>query len=218
MILRKFASPDNLDSFSSKFRRKRFLLFLDFLKRNKIEDPKIIDVGGTCNYWELMNSDHQNNFKPVIVNISNEHLLSENYNSIIGDGKSLSFIKDKSFDVAYSNSMIEHLSSLDEQTEMAISIKRVAKHYFIQTPAFIFPIEPHFLFPFFHWLPKKIRIFLVLNFNLGWFNKCKNKAEAENLISSIRIMKKRELQKKFYDSKIVTERFFLIAKSYIVIK
>jgi len=215
-ILRKYASSDNLNSFGSRFRKKRFDLFLDYLKKIKMEDPKIIDIGGTCNYWNLMNRIHQKNFKPVIVNISKEHLLNESCNGIKGDGKLLSFIKDKSFDFAYSNSMIEHLSSLDDQLEMAKNIKRVAKFYFVQTPAFAFPLEPHFLFPFFHWLPRKVRILLVSRFNLGWFSRCKNEIEAEKLVDSIRIMKKKELKLIFRDSKIITERFFFIPKSYIV--
>ena len=103
--------------------------------------------------------------------------------------------------------MIEHLSSLDAQIEMVKNIQRVAKFCFVQTPAFIFPLEPHFLFPFFHWLPRKIKILLVSRFNLGWFKRSNNNIEAENLVDSIRIMKKNEIKRVFKDVKIITERF-----------
>ncbi|MBT8379452.1 MAG: class I SAM-dependent methyltransferase [Ignavibacteria bacterium] len=215
-ILRKYASTDNFNSFSSNFRKRRFLLFLDFLKNINVENPKIIDIGGTCNYWDLMNKHHQKEIKPVVVNISEEQLKNENCFGIRGDGKSLSFIKDKSCDVVYSNSMIEHLSSLDAQIEMVKNIQRVATFCFVQTPAFISPLEPHFLFPFFHWLPRKVRIKLVSNFSLGWFEKCQNQLEAEKLIDSIRIMKKKELKLIFENAKIITERYFFIPKSYLI--
>jgi len=214
--LRKFAAGDDLNYFSSRFRVKRFKTFLDFLKKTKMESPKIIDIGGTCNYWELMNMHFHKNFKPIVVNFSKDCLKHDNCTGIRGDGKSLSFLKDNTFDIAYSNSMIEHLSSLKEQSEMARNINRIAENYFLQTPAFVFPLEPHFLFPFFHWLPKNIRIWLVFHFNLGWFERCKNQIEAENLVDSIRIMKKKELKLIFVNAKIITERFFLIPKSYIV--
>lgn len=214
--LRKLAVSDDLNRFSSRFREKRFGTFLGFLKKLEMENPKIIDIGGTCNYWELMNAHHRRDFKPIIVNISKDCLKNDNCNGIKGDGKSLLFIKDKSLDVAYSNSMIEHLLSLEEQSEMARNINRIAKNYFLQTPAFIFPFEPHFLLPIFHWLPRKIRIFLVSKFNLGWFERCNNQMEAEILVDSIRIMKKKELKLIFINVKIITERFFFIPKSYIV--
>jgi len=214
--LRKLAASDDLNYFSSRFRVKRFAIFLGFLKKIKMENPKIIDIGGTCNYWELMNTHHRKNFKPIIVNISKDCLKNYICNGIKGDGKSLLFIKDKSLDVAYSNSMIEHLLSFEEQSEMARNINRIAKNYFLQTPAFVFPLEPHFLFPFFHWLPRKVRMLLVSKFKLGWFERCKNKMEAEKLVDSIRIMKKKEIKQIFGNVEIITERFFFIPKSYMV--
>ena len=36
-------------------------------------------------------------------------------------------------------------------------VRRVARGWFVQTPAYSFPIEPHALLPFAHWLPPRLR-------------------------------------------------------------
>ena len=60
------------------------------------------------------------------------------------------------FDLAYSSSLIEHLAP-GERAAFAAEVRRVARGWFVQTPAFSFPIEPHALLPFAHWLPPRVR-------------------------------------------------------------
>jgi Methyltransferase domain len=64
--------------------------------------------------------------------------------------------EDGRFDLAYSSSVIEHLSPADRPA-FAREVRRVARGFFVQTPAWSFPIEPHALLPFAHWLPPRIR-------------------------------------------------------------
>ena len=75
---------------------------------------------------------------------------------------------------------------------MASEVQRVAKRYFIQTPNRYFPIEPHFLFPLFQFLPISIRVWLVMNLNVGWGNKWSNEKDAEEFITSIKLFSKRD--------------------------
>jgi hypothetical protein len=215
-IFRKLASNKNPSSLSSRMRKKRFKIFHDCLNSIGYKQPGIIDVGGTSSYWAIIDKQFSMHFKLVICNITKAELKGKKYPSIVGNAQSLSFIKERTFDIAYSNSVIEHFPSFEEQVEMVNNIKRIAKYFFIQTPAFIFPFEPHFLFPIFHWLPRRFRIGLVLQFNLGWFQKCANKIEASHLIDSIRILRKSELKILFKDAKIIKERFFFIPKSYLI--
>ncbi len=60
------------------------------------------------------------------------------------------------FDLAYSSSLIEHLAP-GERPAFAAEVRRVARGWFVQTPAFSFPIEPHALLPFAHWLSPRAR-------------------------------------------------------------
>jgi SAM-dependent methyltransferase len=63
---------------------------------------------------------------------------------------------DRFFDLVYCSSVIEHVPP-PRRAAFASEIRRVGKGWFVQTPAFSFPIEPHALLPAAHWLPVPIR-------------------------------------------------------------
>jgi len=63
---------------------------------------------------------------------------------------------DGAFDLAYSNSLIEHLAPAT-RAAFAAEVRRVARGWWVQTPAYGFPVEPHALLPFAHWLPVGLR-------------------------------------------------------------
>jgi SAM-dependent methyltransferase len=63
---------------------------------------------------------------------------------------------DGEFDLAYSNSLIEHLPPA-ARAAFAAEVRRVARGWWVQTPAYSFPIEPHALLPAAHWLPVPLR-------------------------------------------------------------
>jgi SAM-dependent methyltransferase len=64
--------------------------------------------------------------------------------------------EDGEFDLAYSSSLIEHIAP-PARPAFAAEVRRVARGWFVQTPARSFPIEPHALLPFAHWLPVPLR-------------------------------------------------------------
>ena len=63
---------------------------------------------------------------------------------------------DGEFDLAYCSSVIEHVAPADREA-FARELRRVARGWYVQTPAFSFPIEPHALLPAAHWLPARLR-------------------------------------------------------------
>jgi SAM-dependent methyltransferase len=60
------------------------------------------------------------------------------------------------FDLVYCSSVIEHVAPAQRQA-FAAELRRVGRGWFVQTPAWSFPIEPHALLPFAHWLPPALR-------------------------------------------------------------
>jgi SAM-dependent methyltransferase len=60
------------------------------------------------------------------------------------------------FDLAYCSSVIEHVAPV-RRAAFASELRRVGRGWFVQTPAFSFPIEPHSLLPAAHWLPPRLR-------------------------------------------------------------
>src|SRR3984957_2801010 len=63
---------------------------------------------------------------------------------------------DGEFDLVYCSSVIEHVPPA-RRTAFAAEIRRVGRGWFVQTPAYSFPIEPHSLLPGAHWLPVRHR-------------------------------------------------------------
>ena len=63
---------------------------------------------------------------------------------------------DGEFDLAYCSSVIEHVAP-EDRAAFAAELRRVARGWYVQTPAFSFPVEPHALLPFAHWLPVNVR-------------------------------------------------------------
>lgn len=63
---------------------------------------------------------------------------------------------DCEFDLVYCSSVIEHVPP-DRRQAFAAELRRVGRGFYVQTPAYSFPIEPHALLPFAHWLPVGVR-------------------------------------------------------------
>lgn len=63
---------------------------------------------------------------------------------------------DEEFDLVYCNSVIEHVPPA-RRAAFAAELRRVGRAWFVQTPAWSFPIEPHALLPIAHWLPVALR-------------------------------------------------------------
>lgn len=71
--------------------------------------------------------------------------------AVVADGCRLPF-DDHSFDVVFSNAVIEHLTP-QGQRQMAREIMRVGRSWFVTTPNFWFPIEMHHKIPLFQFFP-----------------------------------------------------------------
>jgi hypothetical protein len=209
------ANQNNKDSVSSRLRKKRLDFFSEFC--DKLEKPvKILDLGGSDYHWR--NSAFKNNKDYHITIINTEIQNTEDFRNICfikRDVRHLNFFDDKEYDLVYSSSLIEHLNNFEEQKKLADEIKRIGKHYFIQTPNYYFPIEPHFLFPFFQFLSDEKKTKLVSKYNLGWFIKQDDESKARELAASIRLLKKNELKEFFPGSKIYNEKYFFLNKSFV---
>lgn len=210
----KFLNPNYQNSLNQRFRERRFKFFISLLKRlNADQKIHILDVGGTEIYWESMNFSKNNNVFITLLNLEEVPTKESNFISIQGDACDLSSFKDNQFDIVYSNSVIEHLFSFENQKKMAGEVSRVGKFYFIQTPNYYFPIEPHWLFPFFQFLPFKIRVFLTKNFNLGHYEKSKNKEDAIKRVSEVKLLTENQMKELFPEGKVYREVFLKLTKS-----
>lgn len=202
-----------------KYRERRFAFFRSLLNTVKANKPiSILDIGGEEVYWERMNFTDPQEINVTLLNIFVEPVKHSNFVSIKGDACDLSNFKDKEFDVVFSNSVIEHLFTIENQKRMANEVRRVGKNYYVQTPNYYFPIEPHWIFPFFQFLPFPAKVFLTNNFDLGVFKKTKNVEAAKRLVREVNLLTEKEMQSLFPEGKVYREPFFGLTKSITLYK
>jgi hypothetical protein len=180
-------------------------------------DELVLDVGGYPGTWtpqrQLTKRIDCLNLHPV----SWDALGHPNHRirTIVGDGCALDQ-NNGSYDILFSNSVIEHVGDWEKQKDFAHEVRRVGKKIWIQTPAIECPIEPHFVAPFVHWLPVTIRR-RVLRWLTpwGWMTK-PTQEKIDDTIFYTRLLSKEQFKELFPDCTIITERLLgVFPKSYI---
>ena len=200
-------------SLNNVYRRKRFRFFLSQLEKLKSDKPiSILDIGGTQSFWEKMNFTDTELVHITLLNLHLEKTRFKNFSSIQKDACNLSGIKDKEFDIVHSNSVIEHLSTKENQQKMANEVRRVGKYYYVQTPDYSFPIEPHWVFPFFHYLPFGLRVFLTRYLPLA--TTASDIETARRLVREVRLLTLEEMKCLFPEGKVFPEKIWGLTKSF----
>jgi hypothetical protein len=213
-LLRRIADNENPDSLASKLRLRRFAFFRGLL--DQITHPlRILDVGGTDIHWERMGLDETKKFYITILNTEPQSTRFKNVETVVGDARHMPQFSDGFFDVVYSNSVIEHVGSFADQQAMAREIQRLGKRYFVQTPSKWFPMEPHFLFPCFQFLPVSMRVWIASHYKIGWYCRPGDPVAARKEVEAIRLLTCGEGRKLFPTAKLYKEKFFGLTKSYV---
>lgn len=201
----------NPNYMGSRFRKKRFLFFEEKIKRMN-KPVTILDIGGTVRFWTDENYHH----KDVLITIINRQPEASysNIKVIVGDACDLSMFKNRAFDICFSNSLIEHLYTKENQMKMANEAMRVGRYFFVQTPNRYFPIEPHFKFPFFQFFPRALKIFLQTK--TSFINGVTYDLEyARNIVDELKLLSKKDMKKLFPKSNLLIERFLGLDKSFV---
>lgn len=212
--LRGLADVTSSNSLSNKLREKRFALFTSLLNRLP-KRIRIVDIGGTLSYWQQRGWVGKDEIHITIINLGAEESDFENVSVRGGNALDLSEYADRAFDVAYSNSVIEHLFSYQNQAKMAREVQRIAKAYWVQTPNYWFPIEPHFHIPGWQWLPRQVRVNLLMRTRCGWRGPTPNRKQAESQVDEVRLMTGSEFAQLFPNATLWKEKFFGITKSLV---
>lgn len=90
---------------------------------------------------------------------------------VVGDAVRLPFA-DGAFDYVLANALLEHIMPPKNRPQFAEEIRRVSRRgYFVSTPNYWFPLEPHYYMPFFQFLPEKFKFWLSQRVRMGWMYK-----------------------------------------------
>jgi len=148
---------------SLRSRRHKLKLFLDFVQPTA--ETTVVDVGVadapfgegdgqalTHNFFEALYPWPERITAVGNVPLANFAKAFPQIPTVVADGRVLPF-EDQEFDVAFSNAVVEHVGGRDDQERFCHELARVARRVFVTTPNRRFPIDPHTLLPFAHWLP-----------------------------------------------------------------
>jgi SAM-dependent methyltransferase len=171
-------------------------------------DDRILDVGAGLGAA----LERFNNVNPItaidLTPNASPWMEQANVTAMIADATRMPFA-DGEFAVAFSNSVIEHVP-LELQHAFASEVRRVSRRYFIQTPNRTFPIEPHYQFPLFQFLPERARRFLNRHFTLGF--------QPKGHWEPIELLGARDMQRLFPDATIHREKVLGMTKSLMAVR
>lgn len=209
-----FSSSENPNSLGAKFRNRRRKDFEDlfFANFSKNEPIHILDVGGTSMFWEGSRLLSLPNLHITTLNLQ---LIPSDHPKIIsvtGDATGMPEYANGSVDLVFSNSVIEHLYTLDNQMKMANEVMRVGKKYFVQTPNRNFPIEAHYALPYAQYWPKGILLDVLTKTKLSRMQKW-NPVYAQQYLDEIRLLDEKEMKTLFPGASIYREKTLGMVKS-----
>ena len=217
-LLRRLADAGAAGSLSNTRRARRFETFARLVEGLPDRPLRVLDIGGTNSFWEQRGWAGRRDVEIVLVNLEREPRAHVNIDPRVGDATDLREFPDQSFDVVFSNSVIEHLETFERQAEMAAEVRRLAPRYWVQTPNFWFPLEPHFLTPAWHWLPQRVRVAMLRRRRWGWRGPCPDVEQARALVREVRLMRGPELRRLFADATIESEHIGPLVTSFVAVR
>jgi hypothetical protein len=203
-----------LSALRQRFRRRRMQRLLSVSPLRA--DWRVLDVGGTLDIWAHCP------VCPRLVLLNTPRAGGEpeppGTDVVFGDGRCLPFA-DRSFDLAFSNSVIEHVGDEASQIAFASEIRRVGKRYWVQTPDRWFPIEQHLWTPFIHFLPQSLQRAIVPRFSVWQLlvrvRNDQRRYYLDHYLGTVRLLSMRDLRRLFPEATIIRERIFGLSKSLV---
>ena len=192
--------------FSDRMRSRRMARFSEMFALR--DGTTILDLGGQPMIWKAVPAKLDITILnlPGIANV--EHETHHTIRYVEGDACNVVGVGDKSFDVVFSNSVIEHVGDAGFRSAFAREARRIGKSYWVQTPSKYFPIEPHNGMPFWWFYPASLR----RSIQDGWRKKL---PEWTEMIDGTDVVSHEEMTALFPEADVMVEHFCGLPKSYI---
>jgi hypothetical protein len=210
-MISKLIDPDRVGSFTHRCRQNRNE---EFERRfPDLADMRVLDLGGTAVSWSVLGLRPGN---VTIVNLDPAEGPYEPWMNVVrADACAGGFGK---YDLVFSNSLIEHLGGHARRQRFADVVRESASLWWVQTPYRYFPVEPHWIFPGFQFLPFRARLMICQHWSTLHTSACKVRAEAAELVASVELISATEMAMYFPASEIWFERFAGLPKSIVAVK
>lgn len=202
-----------LPHFSALTRRRRMETFMRMLEIKP--GTRVLDLGGSPLSW----FDVPVPLDITILNLpggiqsfelSAARTSIHTFHYVEGDACNVHQFPDRSFDVAFSNSVIEHVGPREKQQAFAREVVRLGKSYWVQTPSAWFPIEAHTGLPFYWFYPEQLRAWLLRR------SQRKLPTWWTQYVAETRVLSRRRMVELFPNARVHVEFFFGLPKSYVV--
>lgn len=182
---------------------------------------RILDVGGDASYWHPFKARLAG--LPITVLLANlrtseVELDDPRFSFVQANACDLSFAADRSFDLAHSNSVIEHVGLWRDMKAMAAEIRRVGASYYVQTPYFWFPGEPHARMVGYQFLPRRLRATLHGFGRVGFYPRAADLDERMTYAEDATLLDKSQMRVLFPDGTLIEERAFGLTKSLVMVR
>lgn len=226
MFVRRMSNYADPNSWGSCRRRRRASRLRAMIEHRYAVSGKvsIVDLGGEERYWRIFDAEwlRAHRVRITLLNRYEEYLPRDAdpriFDRAIADCCDLSGFADRSFDIAHSNSVIEHVGSWRRMERFALEARRIGCNYFIQTPNFAFPIEPHFGSLGFHWLPEPMRVYIVMRHAMGNFPRADTFRCAHDFVQDVHLLTRLQFATLFPDAEITSERLLGLTKSFVAVR
>jgi hypothetical protein len=204
---------DRPSSLAARARRKRWNVLLQRFPR--LSEMRVLDLGGTVESWEAapVRPTHV-----TLLNLDHRVRRLDWLETLEGDAcEPPPAVLRSSFDLVYSNSVIEHVGGRWRRRAFAETARRCGGHHWIQTPARTFPIEPHWLFPYFQVFPVPVRAWISRHWPLGYI-RGGHRLQSVDDVLQIDLVFAAEMRLLFPDADLIPERALGMTKSLIAVR
>ena len=176
---------------------------------------RVLDLGGVPDHWT---SAPLRPAQVTIVNLEDhaDQGGADWIDTVVGDACALPAPLRGGFDLVFSNSVIEHVGGYEQRCRFADSVQAAADRWWIQTPYRYFPVEPHWLFPGFQFLPLAARSWLTRTWPLGHMRT--GGAAAVDQAARVELLTATELRQLLPGSDLWRERFAGLVKSIVAVR
>jgi hypothetical protein len=216
------------DSLSTRFRQRRDVRLRELIASIAAEKGaiRILDLGGTLQYWNRVGIDFLRGCgaKITVLNYVATELGAEAgdpdmFTTAVGDACDLAQFADQSFDLVHSNSVVEHVGNWSRMKRFGAETRRVGRNYYVQTPYYWFPIDPHYYrAPMIHWMPRPWQAGLLKAFPVAYAGRLASLDDAYEALDSTQLIDARQFAMLFPDAQISRERLLGLTKSVIAIR